>query len=415
MNRVPAEVEKSTRSVVVGNRKNLYVPGFLASSTWAGIKKGGQKDLALIYLKNPATTAGVFTTNRVKGAPVILDRKRIKNGLCQAILINSGNANACTGETGLANAISCARMVANGLKIPEHLVLVSSTGVIGRPLEVHLIEEAIPTLIKNLSPEGLFGVAEAIVTTDKFPKTIQRRGKIGDSEFTVLGIAKGAGMIMPNLATMLAFVLTDVSIGLGALGKVLKNAVDRSFHKITVDGDTSTNDMVLILANGLAGNGIMGENSRNLAKFEQTVTDVLLDLAKMIVKDGEGATKFITLRIYGARSKSEARKVGFTIANSSLVKTALFGGDGNWGRIMAAIGRSGVLVDPSTIDISFDHIRVVKGGIGVDPRQGESVHQILKGGTFTININLNKGTWEETLFTCDLTPEYVRINAAYNT
>ncbi len=415
MNRVPAEVGKSTKSVVVGTRKNFYVPGFLASSTWAGIKKGRQKDLALIYLKNPATTAGVFTTNRVKGAPVILDRKRIKNGLCQAILINSGNANACTGKAGLADAISCARMVADGLKIPEHLVLVSSTGVIGKPLEVYLIEEAIPTLIKNLSPEGLFWVAEAIVTTDKFHKIIQRHGKIGDNEFTVLGIAKGAGMIMPNLATMLAFILTDVSIELLALQKVLKKAVDRSFHNITVDGDTSTNDMVLILANGLAGNRIIAENSRSLAKFEQTVTSVLLDLAKMIVEDGEGATKFITLRICGARSKSEARKVGFTIANSNLVKTALFGGDGNWGRIMAAIGRSGVSVDPSEIDISFDHIRVVKGGTGVDTQHDRSLHQILKGSSLTINIDLNKGTCEETLFTCDLTPEYVRINAAYTT
>lgn len=407
---------RNTRSAVAVNKGSFIIPGFLASATWAGIKKKGLKDLTLIFSERPATAAGVFTKNRIKAAPVILDKRRIKRGLCQAILINSGIANSCTGKKGLEDAILSARMVANGLKIPEKLVLVSSTGIIGQSLKIHLIKKAIPTLIKDLSRDGFLAAAQAITTTDTFPKISQRFGEIEGKKFSVLGIAKGAGMIMPHLATMLAFILTDAVIEPYALKNALQRAVDQSFHKITVDGDTSTNDMVLALANGLAGNKIIDKNSfRNLDRFEDTFTWVLADLAKMIVKDGEGATKFVTVRVCGARSKREAKGVGFTIANSTLTKTAWFGEDPNWGRIMAAIGRSGIPIDPYKIDISFDKVKVTKGGISTGTKYEKFAKKVLKKDSFTITINLNRGSSEETLFTCDLTPDYVKLNAAYRT
>jgi len=397
------------------NSPLLFVPGFKAAGISCGIKRGGKKDLALIYSEVPATVAGVFTTNTVKAAPVIIDAERIKRGFCQAIIINSGNANACTGKRGLKDAREMVELTEKALGIKRGLAFVSSTGVIGEFLPMDKIKQGILTLNSELrTPNSVHGwqdAAEAIMTTDTFPKIAMEKGRVGGREVTILGIAKGAGMICPDMATMLAFLSTDVAIEQKTLQAALKTAVDNSFNCITVDGDTSTNDTVLILANGMAGNKQLTAHSSQLTVFYEMLEKVCLKLAHLIVRDGEGATKFLGFSVKGARTERDAECVARTVANSLLVKTAFFGEDANWGRIMAAIGRSGVKVDQARIDISFNGVPVVRKGIGTG-RDGDA-SRVIKEKDIIVTIDLGLGKKDATIWTTDLSYDYVKVNAGY--
>ena len=389
----------------------LEVPGFVAGAIAAGIKKTEKKDLGVIFSEVPACAAGLFTTNQVQAAPVLLDKERIKSGRCQAVVVNSGNANACTGPRGLEDARAMAHTAATALGIEEELVLVASTGVIGQPLDLAAIKSVLPALAGHLSPSGLLDVAHAIMTTDTFPKALSRQAHIGDKTFTVAAVAKGAGMIRPDMATMICFVLTDMGATPTALDTALRAAVKGSFNAITIDGDTSTNDTVLMLANGLSGLNLA--DVRCAEVFQDLLNEVLATLALQIVRDGEGATKLVSIIVKGASSENDARQVAYTVANSPLVKTAFFGQDANWGRIMAAIGRAGVPVNPEAIHIYFDDVHVVKDGKGCGKDTEAAATTILKTDRFTITIDLNLGTHAATVHTCDLSIDYIKINADY--
>lgn len=390
------------------------VPGFLVSGIRCGIKKKeGAKDLALIYSEVPASAAAVFTTNAVKAAPVLLDMERIRSGKGRAIIINSGNANACTGSDGLKVAKEMARGIAETLKLKEESVYVSSTGVIGEPLPVDKISAAVPELVKGLKAYGWMDVEAAIMTTDAFPKMTGVKVDIGGKAVSIMGIAKGAGMIHPNMATMLSYIATDCAISPGLLDKALRKAVNLSFNSITVDGDTSTNDTVLAFANGMAGNTPLTARSRDMDTFQSALNHVTRELAKMIIKDGEGATKVIEINVTGASSASEAKKVANAIGRSNLVKTAFFGMDPNWGRIAAAAGYSGARVEPDKMDICFNDVQVVKNGLCVGGDWEKKAREAMKGDEVKVTVNLNIGKSEATIWSSDLTYDYVKINASY--
>jgi glutamate N-acetyltransferase/amino-acid N-acetyltransferase len=391
--------------------KKKICKGFLFSGVAAGLKKNGQKDLGLIFSEVPAVVAGVFTTNKVQAAPVLLDRKRIGKGFCRAVIANSGSANCCTGEHGMKDAVSQARLAAEGLNISEELVFVASTGVIGKPLALDNIRAAVPGLVKSLSPGGLDDFAGAIMTTDTVPKIVSKTGKIGGGNFSITGVAKGAGMICPDMATMLCFVCTDAEVSRGVLQKILSSSVKKSFNRITIDGDTSTNDTILLMANGMSGACV--KNSAEKEYFSVILDEVLLSLAKMVVKDGEGATKLVDIVVKGAKSAGEAEKIAKTVANSNLVKTALFGEDANWGRIFAAAGRSGVEFDPGIVDIFFDDVMMVNNGIGCGDEAEAKATRILKKPEFAITVDLKRGKGAASVLTCDFSIDYVKINADY--
>ncbi len=394
--------------------ENYIVPGFKASAVSAGLKKNGGLDMALIYCDVDATVAGVFTTNRVQAAPVVLSRANIKNGKARAIVANSGNANACTGVQGMEDARATASLVADKTGINEQDVLVCSTGVIGLPMDMGKVQRAIPELVRSLSEARFLDVAKAIMTTDTFPKLCFRVGNVGGSSFNILGIAKGAGMIMPNMATMLCFILTDVNVDPVTLSKSLTLVVDRTFNRITVDGDMSTNDTVLMMASGLAGNRDLTQEDKGT--FVALLEEVAGDLAKMIVKDGEGATKLVRIRVKGATDRESASKAARTVANSLLVKTALYGNDPNWGRIMAALGRSGVRMDENRVDIWVGDVQIVSNGLGLGVEYEKSAAGIMKQErTYDLTIDLNQGRHEGYMWTCDLSHDYVSINADYRT
>lgn len=394
--------------------KDYKVPGFLVSGIRCGIKKkGGAKDLAVIYSEVPASVAAVFTKNAVKAAPVLLDMERIKSGKGQGVIVNSGNANACTGDDGLKKAREMSRGVAKALKVKEEMVYVSSTGVIGEPLPVDKITKAIPELVKDMREDGWKDAEAAIMTTDAFPKMVGVRTDIGGKDVTIMGIAKGAGMIHPNMATMLSYIATDCFISPILLDKALRKAVDASFNSITVDGDTSTNDTVLVLANGVAGNKPLTSRSRDMEKFQDALNYVTKELAKMIVRDGEGATKLIEINVKGAASNSDARKAANAIGRSNLVKTAFFGNDPNWGRIAAAAGYSGARVVPEKMDIYFNDVQVVKDGLCVGGDWEVKARNAMKGAEVKVTVNLNMGKGDATVWASDLTYEYVKINASY--
>lgn len=391
------------------------VQGFSFAARSAGIRKSGRLDLGLIFSAVPARCAGVFTTNKVQAAPVTVTASRMADGLCQAVLVNSGNANACTGEAGLRDAVRCGRLLAERLGIDENLVAVSSTGVIGQALPMPLLEQAVPMLPEGLSPEGVQDVASAMMTTDSFAKLACRQGGSSEAPYTLLGVAKGAGMIHPNMATMLAFVMTDACVEPDFLRQALQQAVAGSFNIITVDGDTSTNDMVLVLANGQAQTPELAADTPAGQEFVALLREVLLDLAKMIVRDGEGATKLVHVRVSGAADADDARRVAHSIATSNLVKTAFFGEDANWGRIIAAVGYSGARVDAGRIDIFFDDVPVVQGGLSTGPDREAQATGVLKHAEFAVNVDLGIGTGQAEYYTSDLTYEYVKINADYRT
>jgi len=391
--------------------ENITCKGFKAAGIASGLKKNGGKDLGLIYSEVPATVAGVFTKNMVQAAPVLLDRERIKSGVCQAVIVNSGNANCCTGDQGMIDAIAMTRFAASGLKISEDLVMVASTGVIGQGLDTGKIKVAIPDLIKAAVPEGLNDLSEAIMTTDTVPKVVKRNGVIEGIPYKVTGVAKGSGMIRPDMATMLCFVLSDIKISHDLLTEALLSATDKSFNKITVDGDTSTNDTILVLANGLSGATV--ENPVHKEYFQIVLDEVLTSLAKMVVKDGEGATKLVEIFVRGALTAKDAYKIADTVSNSNLVKTALFGEDANWGRILAAAGRAGVKIDPYKSDIFFDDVMIAKNGMWCGEKAEAEASKILKNDEFTISVDLNMGQESASVFTCDFSVKYVKINADY--
>ena len=392
----------------------MEIKGFKTAAVAAGIRYADRLDLGLIFSEVPAVTAGAFTTNQVKAAPVLLDVERLKQGKAQAILVNSGCANACTGEAGMQAAITAGNCVALALGIADEMVQISSTGVIGEQLNVDAIKKAVPGLVAGLSPDNFEQVAKAIMTTDTVSKTAYRSVVIEEQEIHFMGMAKGAGMIMPNMATMLAFVLTDAQISFPQLHSALIKGVDRTFNRITIDGDTSTNDMVLVMANGAAGNPWIDEDTPgNQEIFQETLADLLKDLALQIVADGEGATKFITIRVCGAREEQDGEQIARTVANSNLVKTAFFGEDANWGRIIAAMGRSGVRIYPERVDISFGDVVIVKDGLGQGKEAEREAAAILKEKNIVVTIDLKDGTGCSEVYTCDFSIDYVKINADY--
>jgi len=385
--------------------------GFLYSIAKAQIKYPDRYDIALIYSKKPAQIAGVFTTNQIKAAPVKICMKRIRSGIAQAVVLNSGNANACTGKKGIEDALKITDYLAEKLNINTHYIFPLSTGVIGMPMPVDRILNALNDLIKNLGNAQPMQVAEAIMTTDTFPKITFRQIQT-PSPITILGICKGAGMISPNMATMLCTVLTDAKISSDLMKEALKDAVAQSFNSITVDGDMSTNDTVLMLANGESD--IKIERKTALWKqFKSALSDLCSELSKMIVKDGEGATKFVTIIVKEAKTTQEARRVARTVANSLLVKTALYGNDPNWGRIIAAVGYSGVPVKEEKIEIYINGICLFQKGLPT--MKEEELKESLKQKEIEVLINLNSGKGQAKIFTTDLSEEYVRINSAYRT
>ena len=393
----------------------MDIKGFKFSAVEAAIKKPGRKDLALIYSEVPATACAVFTINAVKAAPVLLSAERIRSGNTQALLVNSGNANACTGDRGMLVAQETSHLVAAGLGIPDHAVQVSSTGVIGVQMPAERITAATPALLEGLSCGTLDDIAQAIMTTDTFPKMEARSGQAGGVSYVVAGVAKGAGMIMPNMATMLSFIISDAAVEATFLETAFRNAVDCSFNAITVDGDMSTNDTCLIMANGMAGNPPIIAGSPEGAAFEQLLSDILLSLAKQIVRDGEGATKFVEIRVTAAASDAEAKQAALAIANSSLVKTAFFGQDANWGRIFAAVGYSGATVDQSRLTLSFDDVCMAVNGVFAGGDAEARGTEVLQQKEFTVTVNLGLGTGTATVYTSDLSHEYININADYRT
>ncbi|MFP3981650.1 MAG: bifunctional glutamate N-acetyltransferase/amino-acid acetyltransferase ArgJ [Desulfobacterales bacterium] len=385
--------------------------GFKASAVSAGIKKNGKKDLSLIVSDVPAAVAGVFTNNRVQAAPVVLDKQRLACGTCRAIIANSGNANCATKQQGMADAISMTRSVSDVLDIDPQHVMAASTGVIGVPLPVEKILAALPDLVAALDPDGFADAAEGIMTTDTKAKRVRRQGEIAGQRFEITAMAKGAGMIRPDMATMLCFVCTDIDMDAPSLQQALAYANARSFNRITIDGDTSTNDTVLVMANGRSGAAARSPEQKDA--FSALLAEALEELARMIVADGEGATKCVEIAVINAHDEKAARQAADTVANSSLVKTAFFGEDANWGRILAALGRAGVDFDPERVDIWFGNVCMVENGAGCGAEAEAAATQVLRAPEFSVFIDLKSGASRASVLTCDFSVDYVKINADY--
>ena len=411
----------------------IHIPGFRAAGVACGLKPTGELDLALIASDAPCRAAAVFTTNRVKAAPVLICQHVLSRNRenIRAVVINSGCANACTGLRGIKDAKEMACSAAAAIGHDCWTGLVMSTGVIGQRLDMEKVGQGILDAAAQLSPYGWEKAARAIMTTDTRPKLISNLQSLpseetGNWRLEIAGIAKGAGMIHPNMATMLALLVTDAAVSADCLDRALRYAVDRSFHCITVDGDTSPNDTVLVLANGMAGNPEIDDpTSPAFLAFQEGLTQVATALARMIVRDGEGATKFVTIHVTGAPSDVGARQVGRSVARSNLVKTALHGEDANWGRVLAAVGYSGVAVDPERIALWInagetpqtapEHaLQLVKDGQGYDVDEHRAA-EILRHHDISMTIDLGLGEGEATVWTCDLSVEYVKINAEYRT
>jgi len=388
--------------------------GFKAAAIRAGIKESRKRnDLSLIVSDVPATVAGTFTSNRVKAPPVKLCERNLIWGQAQAIIINAGCANACTGEQGFQDAERMAELTATTLNIGKNLVFVCSTGTIGIPLPMNKIESALPSLAQALSTSGGAAVAEAILTTDLVKKEVAVALTIDGKQVTIAGIAKGSGMIAPNLATMLSFITTDAAVDQRAMQDCLRHAMDHSFNRIIVDGDESTNDTVLMMANGAAGTDLLQKKHPDWKKFCLAVETVCHELAIKVVKDGEGATKFITVTVTGAVTRHDAQVAARAIAQSSLVKTAWYGSDPNWGRLMCAIGYSGARIEESRINITFDDVCAVQGGKAARGSSLKALEQVYAKKEFTVTVDLQSGKADHTIYTCDLSKEYVAINAEY--
>lgn len=388
--------------------------GFFASAAHSGIKSGNKHDLCLIYSLDTAAAAGVFTLNKVKGAPLIISKRNLSNGKAQAIIANSGNANCMTGKEGIKDADRIAKAVARALSIKEGDVLIASTGVIGKRLPLLKIMPAIEELVSGLSPAGSGNIAKALMTTDTYPKEMAVSFRMGPSVVNIGGVAKGAGMINPNMATMLAFITTDAAINSKMLKKALSESVQSSFNRITIDGDMSTNDCVFVLANGYAKNKTITSSGGGYEIFKKALSSVCLHLAEKIVRDAEGATKFIRVKVGKAKDIDDAKKAAYAIATSPLVKTAMYGEDPNWGRIAAAAGRSGADFMPDELDIYLGRVKVVSKGAPVNPNK-KLLRKILKEKDIEISVFLNKKDGEFTVLTSDLSKRYIDINAHYTT
>jgi len=389
--------------------------GFKFAGICAGIKKNNARDLGLIYAEKPVSAAALFTQNQVVAAPVILGRKTMEKGVLQAVLVNSGNANCFTGEQGLADAKQCIGLVAESLNInPDHII-VSSTGVIGGPLPMDKFETGIPEAVACLDSGTLEDFARAILTTDTCTKTMSCRGKTTtageETHFTITGVAKGSGMIRPDMATMLAYVFTDADISGSLLKQALTHAASRSFNRITVDGDTSTNDTLVCMASG-AGQAVISD-SDSLDAFQAVLDAVCHGLARMMVKDGEGATKLAAVTVKGARTRQDAFAAAEAIAHSPLVKTAIYGQDPNWGRITAAAGRSGAVVDQDKMDLYFDDVLLVQNGQWQGSAAEENAAEVMKQDEIRIVLDLNLGDGRDQFLFCDFSENYVKINADY--
>ncbi len=394
--------------------------GFLVGTARAGLKKAGQ-DLAIVFSEVPAVAAAVFTTNLVQAAPVLLSKRHLRAASHRVFVINAGCANACTGDEGMADAEETARLVAEYFHCDEREVLVASTGVIGVRLDMQKVYAGLREATASLSRENGWQVAEAIMTTDTRPKRAQRTVTLPGEpptykpghRATIAGVAKGAGMIHPMMATLLSLVTTDVAIRKAPLQQALREAVRTTFNRVSIDGDTSTNDTLAVLANGLAGNDPITDASHpGYAPFVEALTDVCRQLAIQVARDGEGARKLITIRVKGAPSERAAERIAATISTSPLVKTAIAGEDANWGRILAAAGRSGVRFDPTLVDVWLGSLPVARQGRGLSFDE-EAALAILHRDEVTLTIDLQQGSAEVTAWTCDLTEDYIRINADY--
>lgn len=394
------------------------IQGVSAAGIVCGIKKekaiatfyqGNAMDLGVVFFDEPATAAGVFTTNAAKAAPVIVSQDNLSGGKAQAIVANSGNPNACTGKQGLKDAKKTTEIAAELLGITPELVVLGSTGKIGVLMPMDKVEKGIKMAVSQLSDDGGSQAAKAIMTTDTFAKEVAVEFDLQGKKARIGGMVKGAGMIEPNMATMLCFIATDVNIDGDLLQDALKLTVDKSFNMISIDGDMSTNDTAIVLANGKAENDIIDQKNDDYEKFMEALGHVTLSLAKMIVKDGEGATKFVELHIKGAKSYDDAKKAGHVIARSPLVKTAFFGEDNNWGRIMASLGASGIKMDGYIVDMWLDDLKIVENSINAGY---DEVHakKIMEKDEYAITIDLKMGEAEATVWTCDLTYDYVKCN-----
>lgn len=391
------------------------VPGILAAGITAGIKPSGKKDIALVYSSAPARAAAIFTTNQVKGASVLVSQEHVRDGKAQAIVASSGCSNVCTGEQGVKDAREITKTVGELLRIKPNQVLIAATGVIGQPLPMDKIRPALPKLVKALSPQGGRSAAEAIMTTDTRLKEAALRVEVGGRPITIGGIAKGVGMLEPHLATMFCFLATDAMVAADALPRVLKRAADASINRITVDGDQSTSDTVAVLANGLAENAPLERGSRGLREFAVGLDAIVARLAHMLVADGEGATKVVEVAVSGARTRREALLAARSVANSPLVKTAINGADPNWGRIMMALGKSAARVVQDKVSIRFgDELLVEKGMLKAGARV-DKIRALMAGHEYPIAIDLGLGRGRDTVWTADLSEEYVRINGKYTT
>jgi len=386
--------------------------GYFAAGIACGIKKNDKKDLAIVCSEDISATVGVFTTNIVKGHSLQVTMEHLKSGYATAIVINSGNANACVGKQGYEDAKEIARITAELLECDTENVLIGSTGVIGVPLQMDLIRPAIEKLVENMSPDGGHDAAEAIMTTDLVPKEIAVEIEIQGKKVVIGGMAKGSGMIHPNMATMIGVITTDANISKSLLDKALKEVVKHTFNRVSVDGDTSVCDMVILMANGMADNPAIISEDKDYVKFKNALSYVCTDLSRKIARDGEGATKLVEVKVDGASTEEDAYKVASAIAKSPLVKTAIFGEDANWGRIITAAGYSGAALDPEKVDIYIGKLLVCKNGTAVQFDE-EKAKSILKEKEVTITVKLNNGKFFDRMWTCDFSYDYVKINGSY--
>jgi glutamate N-acetyltransferase/amino-acid N-acetyltransferase len=384
--------------------------GYRAAGIQTGVKESGAKDLALVYSTRPANAAAVYTTNKVQGAPIAIDREHLADGKARAVILNSGNANVCNGDVGLDHAKRMCALTASELGLQTEEVLVCSTGLIGVPLPIAKIEAGIPQIVAALSEDGGATAAEAIMTTDTVPKSCAVEVELESGRAVVGAMAKGAAMIAPNMATMLSVVTTDAAVPSGQLQELLSQAIQRTFNCITVDGDMSTSDTVILMANGDGAE--LGE--RDIERLYEGIEYACRQMAQAIARDAEGSSKLITIAVRGAVTEAEARQVGIAVANSSLVKTAAFGNDPNWGRILCAMGYAGVEFNPETARVSLCGTDIYGNGAGLD-FDGDKLSAAMQAEEMTIDIDLAMGAATAEIFTCDLTYEYVRLNAEYTT
>ena len=391
--------------------------GFRAAGVAAGIKYAGRRDVALVVADSPCPAAAMFTTNKVAAAPVVLDRETARSGVAQAIVANSGCANACTGEAGFRDAVETAKATAKELGIDSRHVFVASTGVIGRRLPMRKLLAGMRSAAKRLesSPSAALDAETAVMTTDTRPKQAAVRTRILGREVTVGGMCKGSGMIEPNMATMLGFITTDCAISPGMLRKALRGAVARGFNRVVVDGDESTNDSVFILASGAAGNREIRRADASFRLFRDALTEVVVSLAKQMAADGEGATKFVTVEVRGAATGRDAEIAARAIAKSPLCKTSWFGRDPNWGRVLAAVGYSGAKVDESAAEVFYGGTWAYRKGRVADAAQLRKLEKELEAQEIAVTVDLHAGTRSAVIYTCDLSTQYVRINSEYTT